>query len=118
MKKITILLLTFCFLTTYGQKLVEGNLKMLKNEKIINVVFDYSNVAFRFDDSEEEKRYVDRKVIEEGEEWKIGWEAIKAAIKTGLLHPEFIKEFNLELFDNNYELKGEDMKQQNTQWLL
>ena len=106
MKKFTLLLLSFCFLSSYGQKLVEGNLNVLKNEKIINVVFDYSNVAFRFDDSEEEKRYVDRKVIEEGEEWKIGWEAIKAAIKTGLLHPEFVKEFNLELFDNNCELKG------------
>jgi hypothetical protein len=106
MKKIAILLFTFCFLTTYGQRLVEGNLNVLKNEKTINVVFDYSNVVFRFDDSEEETRYVERKVIEEGEQWRTEWETTKTNIKSGILYPEFIKEFNLELFDNNCPLKG------------
>jgi hypothetical protein len=106
MKKITILLFTFCFLTTYAQRLVEGNLNVLKNEKTINVVFDYSNVVFRFDDSEEETRYVERKVIEEGEQWKTDWESKKAAIKAGIFLPEFIKEFNLELFENSCSLRG------------
>ncbi len=106
MKKIILILLTLCFLNSYGQKLVEGNLEFLKNEKTIHVVFDYSKTVFLFDDSEPEGRYVERQAIEEGEQWKIDWETKKAAIKSGLFHPEFLKEFNLEIFDNNGSLKG------------
>lgn len=106
MKKITLLIVTLCFLTSYGQKLVEGNLKFLKNEKTIHIIFDYSNTVFLFDDSESEEKYVEREVIEEGEQWKTDWETKKRNIQSGLFNAKFLKEFNLEIFDNNCSLRA------------
>lgn len=106
MKKITLILLTLCFLNSYGQKLVEGNLEFLKNEKTIHIIFDHSKTVFLFDDSDPEERYVERKVIEEGEQWKSDWETKKRSIQSGLFCAVFLKELNLEIFDNNCTLRA------------
>lgn len=106
MKKITFILLALCFLNSYGQKLVDGNLEFLKNEKTIHIIFDHTKTVFLFDDSEPEERYVERKVIEEGEQWKSDWETKKRSIQSGLFCAVFLKELNLEIFDNNCTLRA------------
>ena len=106
MKKFTFILVALCFLNSYGQKLVDGNLDFLKNEKTIHIIFDHSKTVFLFDDSEPEERYVERKVIEEGEQWKSDWETKKRSIQSGLFCAVFLKELNLEIFDNNCTLRA------------
>jgi hypothetical protein len=106
MKRIVLILPFICFIHINAQKITIGNLAFLKSEKVINVSFDYSNVVFTFNDGEDEAKYVEREVIENGNEWKTEWETTKTKIKTGLLHSDFLKSFNLALYDNDCALKG------------
>ncbi len=97
--------LVFCTVAGYAQKLKKGSLDFLKNEKELNVVFDYSNVIFKFEDGIDEDKYVERQVIMEGEQWKKDWVNLKDSIKAGCLHSKFIKDFNIVLFDEGFMLR-------------
>ncbi len=99
MKKV-ILLAACAFLSVSGlkaQKLVEGSLAFLKNEKQINLVFDYTDMKV---DGDPGKEYVDDQVKDKnkdksgsGDEWKKKWET---TYRTDFFQERFIKDFNKE----------------------
>ena len=82
---------------SYGQKMqvLEGNCDFLKNEKVINIEYDYSEMSVgKF---ETEEGYVDKKVAEhnekeagKGDKWKASWEGSRQRV----YHPKFEQLFN------------------------
>lgn len=82
---------------SYGQKMkvLEGNCDFLKNEKSINIEYDYSEMSVGKFDTEEE--YVNKKVAEhnekeagKGDKWKESWEGSRQRV----FHPKFEALFN------------------------
>ena len=99
------------FVSAIAQKNQNITLGFLRGETELNVIFDYSNVIFTFENGMSEERYVERQTIKEGDEWRAEWEATKDSIKAGCKHSKFFKDFNLTFFDKNYKLRGGDFPQ-------
>ncbi len=99
MKKV-FLLATCAFLSISAlkaQKLVEGSLAFLKNEKQIHFVFDYTDMKV---DGDPEEKYVAKEVKDKnkdkkgsGDEWKKKWET---TYRTKYFQERFISDFNKE----------------------
>lgn len=84
------IVIAFAFLAltsvTFAQKItvLEGDLSVLQNEKILNIEYDYSTMGVgKF---KTEKEYVDKKVSElnakeagKGDKWKANWEGDRIA---------------------------------------
>lgn len=92
--------------TLYAQKYPKIDLSFLKGQNELNIIFDYSNMSFIFEDNMPEERYVEKQTITEGEKWKLEWETTKDSIRAGCKHKNFFKDFNLALFDDEYKLRG------------
>jgi hypothetical protein len=99
MKKISLMLLTgifmFSVLLVSGQKLVSGSVKVLKGQNLINLKFDYSNMAvgkFKNEDDYVTNGIAERnkKKAGSGDEWAEKWKSDR----TTRFQPAFEKEFH------------------------
>lgn len=111
MKKLSIFLLIPVFFLSAGQlfsqKLISGDLKVLKGQNEVILKYDYSNMAVgKYDNSD---NYASDKVAEmnkkkegSGDAWLVKWKADR----TERFEPSFRKEFNNEV--ESYNLSGKD----------
>ena len=120
MKKLLTFFAITSLLTMNAQKIRNEDFGFLRGEKELNIEFDYSDVIFKFngDDGIPESKYVERQLISEGEEWKEMWEVFKEELKSGIKHPNFIREFNLSLFDKGCMLRGGNFENANYTLLI
>ena len=126
MKRPGILLLMAVFVLSSvslsAQKLTSGSMDVLKGEKTLNVVFDYSNITvgnpanpFATGKGTPEKEYVAKKTSDlnakkpgDGDRWAKAWQDDR----TGLFQPALLKELNEKLEKQGVVVKenGSDAK--------
>ena len=118
MKKLSILLIMGLFLipalTIHAQcKLKSGDVNMLKGEKLMNLQFDYSNLAvgkFKSDDEyvASKTKEMNKKKAGSGDEWAEKWKADRES----RYHPTFERSMNkiLDRVNSGVRDGGKDVK--------
>jgi hypothetical protein len=99
MKKVSLMIaaILICYSNLNAQKLNQGSLDFLKDEKELNIVLDFSNVII---DGKSEKEFLELQAIRGGEQWKLKWEN---EVKR-YLYKKFTDNCNLQ-FIGNYEFR-------------
>ncbi len=110
MKKLSIVLLTFCFMLAtdalHAQKIKSGDIKNLSGQKTINVTYDYSATAVgKF---KTEKEYLDAGIADRnnkkpgsGDDWAAKW----ISAKKDRFEPAFEEAFNKQSDECGMEIK-------------
>lgn len=99
MKKLLVLTVLFASTVTMAQEIVKGDLGFLKDQKEVNVEFDYSNLTM-MKDKKTEAQYVAERLADLNEKgkgtgtaWKKKWEGAREAI----WQPKFMELINIVL---------------------